>query len=352
MPRRTRKRKRRRAPQPRWASWPEQRLLNLPMRKLKLTLRGSWLADCLRELNGELKAQGIRIRPHAWISSEWFSPENIPGIAIPFYLAHPRLMRLERKMIIDVEGGTRAECMRILRHEAGHVVQHAYQLQRRHRWRQLFGRSSKRYPSYYRPNPASRNFVQHLRLWYAQSHPDEDFAETFAVWLSPRSNWRTRYEGWPALKKLQYVDELMAEIAGQKPLRTRRIEVEPLRKLRKTLGEHYRKKLEHYAVDTPRVYDRDLLRIFSNNPRHRQSPPAAAFIRHHRATIRRMVSKWTGEYQITLDTVLDEMVDRCRELKLRAVGSDRQLRMDFTVLLTAKTVHSLYSPMRRQWIAL
>jgi putative zinc-binding metallo-peptidase len=350
MARRTRRKNK--ASQPRWASWPDQRLLNLPMRKLKLTLRGSWLADCLRELNGELKEQGIRIRPHAWISNEWFSPENIPGIAIPFYLAHPRLMRLERKMIIDVEGGTRAECMRILRHEAGHVVQHAYQLQRRRRWRQLFGRSSKRYPSYYRPNPASRNFVQHLRLWYAQSHPDEDFAETFAVWLTPRSNWRTRYEGWPALKKLQYVDELMAEIAGQKPLRTRRIEVEPLRKLRRTLGEHYKKKLEHYAVDTPRVYDRDLLRIFSNNPRHRQSPPAAAFIRHHRATIRRMVSKWTGEYQITLDTVLDEMFDRCRELKLRAVGSERQLRMDFTVLLTAKTVHSLYSPMRRQWIAL
>jgi putative zinc-binding metallo-peptidase len=350
MARRTKRKSK--ASQPRWASWPDQRLLNLPMRKLKLTLRGSWLADCLRELNGELKEQGIRIRPHAWISSEWFSPADIPGIAIPFYLVHPRLMRLERKMIIDVEGGTHAECMRILRHEAGHVVQHAYQLQRRRRWRQLFGRSSKRYPSYYRPNPASRNFVQHLRLWYAQSHPDEDFAETFAVWLTPRLNWRTRYEGWPALKKLQYVDELMAEIAGQKPLRTRRIEVEPLRKLRRTLGEHYKKKLEHYAADTPRVYDRDLLRIFSNNPRHRQSPPAAAFIRHHRATIRRMVSKWTGEYQITLDTVLDEMVDRCRELKLRAVGSDRQLRMDFTVLLTAKTVHSLYSPMRRQWIAL
>ena len=352
MPRRTRKR--RRPPQPRWASWPDQRLLNLPMHKLKLALRGSWLADCLRELNGELKAQGIRIRPHAWISSEWFSPENTPGIAIPFYLAHPRLMRLERKMIIDVEGGTRAECMRILRHEAGHVVQHAYQLQRRRRWQQLFGRSSKRYPSYYRPNPASRNFVQHLRLWYAQSHPDEDFAETFAVWLTPRSNWRTRYEGWPALKKLQYVDELMAEIAGRSRCCTRRIEVEPLRKLRKTLGEHYQQEARALRRSTRRrVYDRDLLRIFSNNPRHRHSPPAAAFLRHHRAHHPADgVAKWTGEYQITLDTVLDEMIDRCRELKLRAVGSDRQLRTDFTVLLTAKTVHSLYSPLRRQWFAL
>ena len=129
-------------------------------------------------------------------------------------------MKLEKKMMLDVEGGTWSECMAILRHEAGHTLQHAYQLQRRRRWQQLFGPSSKRYPRYYRPNPASRHFVQHLRLWYAQSHPDEDFAETFAVWLKPRSNWRTRYAGWPALKKLEYVDELMDEIAGKRPLLT------------------------------------------------------------------------------------------------------------------------------------
>jgi hypothetical protein len=336
----------------RWAAWPDEELFKLRLKDLKLTLRGTWLQDCLDELYKELAQKGLRLRPHAWISDEWFSPDDTPGIAFPFYLAHPRLMRLERKMIIDVEGGTRTECMRILRHEAGHVVQHSYALHRRRRWQELFGRSSTRYPSYYRPNPASRNFVQHLRLWYAQSHPDEDFAETFAVWLTPRSNWRKRYEGWPALKKLQYVDELMAEIAGQKPVLARRIVVDPLDRMRTTLGEHYKKKLERYSFDTPRTYDRDLLRIFSNNPRHRHSPPASAFIRHHRAYIRRLVSKWTGEYQLTLDMVLDEMIERCRELKLRAVGSERQLRLNFIVLLTAKTVHSLYSPSRRQWFAL
>ncbi|MBM3530563.1 MAG: hypothetical protein FJX62_20975 [Alphaproteobacteria bacterium] len=347
-----RRKRKKRVPQPRWASWPDQRLLAMPMRDLKLSLRGSWLNECLRELNAEMKERGLAVKPHAWISSEWFSPSDTPGIAFPFYLAHPRLMRLERKMIIDVEGGTRAECMRILRHEAGHVVQHAYALHKRRRWQDLFGRSSTRYPSSYRPNPASRNYVQHLRLWYAQSHPDEDFAETFAVWLTPRYNWRKRYEGWPALKKLQYVDELMAEIAGQKPLLRRRVEVDPLRKLRFTIGEHYKKKLEHYSMDAPRTYDRDLLRIFSNNPRHGRSPSAANFIRHHRASFRRLVAKWTGEHQLTLDTVLDEMIERCRELKLRAAGPERQLRQDFTVLLTAKTVHSLYSPQRRQWFAL
>ena len=107
--------------QPRWAAWPDERLMKLRLKDLKLPLRGTWLAECLRELQDEMKEKGLKVRPHAWLSSEWFSPSDTPGIAFPFYLAHPRLMRLERKMIIDVEGGTHAECMRILRHEAGHV---------------------------------------------------------------------------------------------------------------------------------------------------------------------------------------------------------------------------------------
>jgi hypothetical protein len=335
-----------------WASLPDEELLQLRLKDLKVTIEGTWLAQRLEELHEELAERGLRIRPHAWMSNEWFSPDDTPGIAIPFYLAHPRLMRLERKMIIDVEGGTVPECMRILRHEAGHVVQVSYQLQRRRRWQELFGPSSIRYPKYYRPNPASRRYVYHLPLWYAQSHPDEDFAETFAVWLTPRSNWRKRYEGWPALKKLEYVDELMAEIAAEKPQVTRRLRVDPLSQLTQTLAEHYQKKREHYAVDYPKIYDRDLRRIFSDNPRHRRSPAASAFLRRNRARIRQIVSKWTGEYQLTLDAVFDDMIGRCRELKLRAVGSERQLRMEFIVLLTAKTVHSLYSPSRRQWLAL
>jgi len=335
-----------------WARLPDEELLQLRLKDLKLTVEGTWLEDRLDDLYGELEQRGVRVRPHAWMAEEWFSPDTTPGIALPFYLAHPRLMRLERKMIIDVEGGSLTECMRILRHEAGHVVQHSYQLQRRRRWQRLFGHSTERYPSYYRPNPASKHFVQHLRLWYAQSHPDEDFAETFAVWLRPRFDWRKRYAGWPALKKLEYVDELMAELATERPALTRRLRVDPLSALTHTLAEHYEKKKERYVFETPTTYDRDLQRIFSDHPRHRQSRAASTFLRENRAKIRRMVSQWTGEYQLILDTVLDEMIDRCRELKLRAVGSERQLMMDFAVLLTARTVHSLYDPARRQWIAL
>jgi hypothetical protein len=335
-----------------WESLSDEQLLKRRLSSLRVTVEGTWLEDCVGNLHEELAERGIRLRPHAWISSEWFSPENTPGIAIPFYLAHPRLMKLEKKMILDVEGGTWSECMAILRHEAGHTIQHAYQLHRRRRWQQLFGPSSRRYPRYYRPNPASRHFVQHLRLWYAQSHPDEDFAETFAVWLRPRSSWRTRYAGWPALKKLEYVDELMGEIAGKRPLLMNRERVDPLGRLSETLAEHYKKRQALYALDTPRTYDRDLYKLFSADPRHRRSQPASMFIRRHRARIRKLVAKWTGENQLTLDAVLDDMITRCREHNLRAVGSERKLFMDFTVLLTAKTMHALFGPLRRKWIAL
>src|ERR1700760_2557704 len=335
-----------------WEKLSDEQLLKRRLSTLRVTVEGTWLEDCLNTLYEELEERGIRLRPHAWISSEWFSPADVPGIAIPFYLTHPRLMKIEKKMMLDVEGGTWAECMAILRHEAGHTVQQAYQLHRRRRWQQLFGLSSKSYPLHYPPNPASRRYVQHLRLWYAQSHPDEDFAETFAVWLRPRSNWRTRYAGWPALKKLEYVDELMGEIAGKRPLLTSREPVDPLHELSETLGSHYQKKQAFYAISPPKTYDRDLYRLFSANPRHRMAQPASVFIRRHRAHLRQLVARWTGEDQLTLDAVLDDMITRCRVHNLRAVGSERKLLSEFTVLLTAKTMHALFGPSRRKWIAL
>ena len=335
-----------------WASLRDERLLKLRFRDLKLRIEGTWLERRLRDLFDELDQRGIRIRPHVWLSDEWFTPDDTPGFAIPFYLAHPRLMQLERKKIMEVEGGTRRECLRIMRHEMGHVVQQVYKLHRRRRWQRLFGPSSRHYPSYYRPNPASRKYVQHLRLWYAQAHPAEDFAETFAVWLNPRSGWRKRYEAWPALKKLEYVDELMAEIARKRPARTRRFRVDPTSRLSTTLEEHYRRRQAQYGGGTPKIYDRDLRRLFSDNPRHRRALAATTFIRQNRRRIRQVVSKWTGEYQLTLDAVLEDMIARCRELNLRAVGSERKLRLEFTVLLTAKMVHSLYGSARRRWVRL
>jgi hypothetical protein len=333
-----------------WEKWTNEELFDLRLCDLGVTLEGIWLEDCMERLSAELERRALHFRPHVWLSHDWFSPDGIPGIAIPFYLAHPRLMRLERSLMLEVEGGSRDECMKILRHECGHAIQHAYQLQRRRRWQDLFGKSSQKYPEVYRPNPASRRYVQHLRLYYAQSHPDEDFAETFAVWFQPRAVWRKRYSGWPALKKLEYVDELMEELKEAPLIIRSRQQVDPLHKITRTLREYYEEKQRLYRVSSPDLYDRDLTRLFSDDPKHRPYELASKFLRRNRAEIRRLVSRWTGEYQFTLEQVLNDMMSRCRELKLRAVGSERELRMDFAVLLTVQTMHSLYS--RKNWIAL
>ncbi len=340
------------APRPRlfWRRYSDERLLTVRICDLGVRVEGTWLEEAVGELHDDLARRDVRLRPHAWLSHDWFSPDNVPGIAIPFYLAHPRLTRLERSQMLEVEGGSREDCLRILRHECGHAVQHAWQLHRRRRWQQVFGRASRRYPDFYRPNPASRAFVQHLRLYYAQSHPAEDFAETFAVWMQPRAIWRKRYDGWPALQKLEYVDELMQELTPLKPPVRTRSRIEPLNTIRMTLGEYYAHKREQYSAGQPDIYDRELRRLFSDDPANRHRELASTFLRRNRTEIRRLVSKWTGEYQFTLDQVLEDMIGRCRELRLRAAAPDRQLRVDFGMLLAVKTVHYLYS--RRNWIAL
>ena len=156
--------------------------------------------------------------------------------------------------------------MRILRHEAGHCIDTAYRLSRRRRWRETFGKSTAPYPEFYKPKPYSKSYVLHLEPWYAQSHPAEDFAETFAVWLKPRSPWRAQYEGWPALKKIELVDTLMNEIGDKKPVVVTRQHVDPLRKLRKTLREHYEERRARYGIDNPSNFDRDLRRCFPTLP--------------------------------------------------------------------------------------
>ncbi len=330
-----------------WADWPDEKLLDVKMCDLNLRIRGSGLERRIRQLFGELKDRGLRFRPHFWISDDWFTPDGVPGIAIPFYVAHPRLARLEEHHMLEVEGGTPEWCMQILRHETGHAIDNAYLLRRRRQRHQLFGKSSTPYPDYYTPKPYSKSFVLHLDTWYAQSHPDEDFAETFAVWLNPESMWRERYAGWPALKKLEYVDQLMREIAGQEPQVISKARLEPLSRLRKTLRQHYKKKREYYGLEYPNFYDRDLRRLFSNASEFTSNMWAASFLKRYRKEVRRKVAGWTGEYQYTIDRVLEDMIERCRELNLRLAVPEDQAKLDFLVLLTVQTMNYLHSGRHR-----
>lgn len=330
-----------------WSSLSDEELLDVRLCDLGLTIAGSWLEPRVSELYDELEARGLAFRPHVWLSAEWFTPDGVPGVAVPFYLAHPRLMRLEKAEMLEVEGGTPAWCMQILRHEAGHAFDNAYALRRRRRRTKLFGRPTTPYPDFYLPKPYSKSFVLHLDSWYAQSHPDEDFAETFAVWLTPDSDWRSRYADWPALRKLEYIDELMHEIAGRPPLVTTRRRVEPIERLRTTLRRYYARKRTHYGVDHPNFYDRDLRRLFSAAPEYRPNPKASRFIHRIRRDVRRLVAEATGSYQYTIDRVIEDIVDRCSELNLRLKYPEDRTKLDFTILVTVQTMNYLHSGRHR-----
>lgn len=333
--------------EPAWAGWSDEQLLDLRLCDLRLDLKRSQVREQIDRLHGELAAHRLVFRPHCWLSSEWFSPDGVPGIAIPFYLAHPRLAKLELNQMLEVEGGTPESCMRILRHEAGHAIENAYRLRRRRDRRQLFGKSSTSYPKFYTPKPYSKSFVLHLDMWYAQSHPDEDFAETFAVWLNPDSMWRERYADWPALKKLEYVDGVMRDLAGKPPLVRSRLQVDPLPRLRKTLRDHYRDKRLRYGLEHPTFYDRDLRRLFTDAPEAANNKSAATFLAQVRKEVCRKVAGWTGEYRYTIDRVLEDMIRRCRELNLRLASPEEQAKMDFAVLLTVQTMNYLHSGRHR-----
>jgi hypothetical protein len=184
--------------------------------------------------------------------------------------------------------------------------------------------------------------VQHLRAYYAQAHPDEDFAETFAVWMQPRARWRRQYADWPALRKLEYVDELMEELRGKRAPVNIRLRVAPVSKLDMTLREYYDEKRAFYAVDYPSTYDAELRRVFSEAPRHANRELAARFIKRHRNEIRSLVTRWTNESDFTVDQLLRDMIGRSRDLKLRVGGPEKKVLMDFAGTLAVRSVHFLY----------
>jgi hypothetical protein len=322
-----RRRKTVRRREPSWVHLSDEELLQKRFCDLRLTLKHSPVEKQVRKLEAALRRRGIHFRPHLWLSTEWFSPDGVPGIAVPFYMAHPRLMRLERKQMEEVEGGNESWLLRILRHELAHALDNAFRLRRRKGWRRMFGKASQPYPHTYHPRPASRNFVLHLGHWYAQSHPTEDFAETFAVWMQPKARWRRDYAGWPALKKLEFVDELMNSIRGERPVVRNRELIEPLRENTRTLAQHYAWKRKRYELETTDAYDLRLKRIFGKQHRQgRRAMQASRFVRQIRPQLERLLIRRSRLHPYLVHHVLRTVIARCRELDLVLNKSQREAK--------------------------
>jgi len=300
----------------------ESNLWSTPIRDLDLTIAGTRLEPILHEFQGELTAAALtRVRPRFYLSTEWGVPFETVAIAIPFYLARPDLTALHAERVGHVEGFDRADILRYLRHEMGHVINYAYRLYDEEEWVKQFGSITQPNGEDYRPEPFSRRYVRHLPGWYAQKHPDEDWAETFAVWMTPGLDWRTEYGGWPvAAAKLAYCERAMAAVRERDPIVTAAELDEDVGDIEYSLGQYYRDDPDSRS-DMPPGLDGALLAIFEDlKPEGGMSleeplAPADRLIRRLEPELMANVFRWTGHFPERTRVLLRFLAERAGHLE-------------------------------------
>jgi len=310
-----------------------QAILQTPIRDLGLKIEGSPLERFVTQLYRELESKKLtKFRPACYLTDEWGCPSGEPVIGIPFYLASAELAQLEKETN-DLEDAR--EIMMYLRHEAGHAFNYAYRLHRTPEWKSFFGPFRRPYHDNYRPVPFSRNHVRHLAGWYAQKHPDEDFAETFAVWLTPRSSWRKRYRGWGAMEKLRYMDRIARELGNMDPIRRRGQPDITVEEMETTVADFFQRDGERIPL-AEQALDTDLRDIFDASRRRKTAQPAEQFLHAHRKQVVDKVAYWTGAQRPLIKKLLEAIELRVGELKLFADrGRESEHLIQITVYATA-----------------
>jgi hypothetical protein len=321
---------------PSWEHLSDEELLQWRIADLKTSIPGSPVERRVQQLYDELAARGLVFRPPCYLTTEWLTPDRIPAVGIPFYLTHPRLIKLERTMMLEAEGESETTCMKLLRHETGHAINYAYRLYRKSRWRELFGKFTLPYdPHSYTMRPYSKQFVVHLKDSYAQAHPDEDFAETFAVWLTPGLDWRKKYTGWNALKKLEYVDHLMRNIASHPPPVKEFKRLWAADRVRSTLGNYYKNKQRAFGEGYLGFYDALLLKLFSVDEHH-DAVSASNFLQKHRKQLINEIAHWARLPKYSVQQLLARLSQRAREMKLFLRTSPEQTLLTIGISITAQ----------------
>ena len=323
--------------------WEHERsqLLGRRISELGLSIRGTRVERLAARLHLELATRDIAFRPPVYLSDEWGCPDGSPIIGVPFYLADARLERIEAEHAGSIESDE--EAMRYLRHEAGHAVNYAFRLHERPDFASLFGDYSRPYREHYATDPLSRAHVRHILGWYAQKHPDEDFAETFAVWLTPNLDWRTDYAGWTALVKLEWVDTVMHEVSAQSPSMTDVSDDDvPVEAMHWTVAEHYADE-ESLVLGDARQFDGDLRRIFAGAADAPAGEPAASYLARHEGELVARVAYWAGVRPSSARSLMHALQARSSALELLVMGLDATTLIELTAFGTAVLLHWRYT---------
>ncbi|HSQ36113.1 MAG TPA: hypothetical protein VLQ89_08995, partial [Candidatus Binatia bacterium] len=321
-------------------------LLNTRISDLNLSISRSPIEPLVRRLHRELDAKGFRFRPEVYLTDSWGCPDRIPVIGVPFYLADERLARIEEEQTGEIEDAKRI--MTLLRHEAGHAINYAYRLWRRPSWEEIFGRFTRPYRDVFRPDQLSREYVKHISVYpygrtYAQKHPDEDFAETFAVWLTPRIGWRVRYRNWPVMRKLLYVNRLMKEIRCRPAENFRVRLLRPVENMNVLLADMYGKKAQRYRR-AARGYVDDRLREVFPSVRGESLRPAFELFRKLRTRLLGRVVLWSELSEREVAAILQKLETRSETLKLSyRPGQEGERIMDVVSLVVALALDYAYT---------
>lgn len=316
-----------------------------PIRDLGLKIAGTWLEPVLAEFEAELQGRGIRrVRPHFYLSTEWGVPFGTVSIAIPFYLVREDLTALHAERWGHVEGVGRIDVLRYLRHEMGHVMNYAYLLYEEEEWVRYFGSITQPYVEEYRPEPFSRRFVRHLPGWYAQKHPDEDWAETFAVWMTPRLEWRAEYADWPeALAKLEYCDRTMRALREREPVTRAEDLDEDVSELPYTVEQLYGG-ADPEGSEFPRGLDGALRAIFEESlPEGAAAQPASRLIRRLERDLATSVYMWTGHFPERTRALVRHLAGRADQLgQVYPEGREAPAAVGLTTLVTSLAMNYVY----------
>jgi hypothetical protein len=315
-------------------------LAAVPIRDLGLRIAGTPLEAIIAEFQTELAHAAIkRLRPHFYLSTEWGVPFGTISIAIPFYLARRDLTALHEQRHGHVEGARRADILRYLRHEMGHVVNYSYQLYEQQEWIKRFGSITQPYEEEYRPEPFSRRFVQHLPGFYAQKHPDEDWAETFAVWMTPGRDWRGEYTDWPeALAKLEYCDRTVRAMADRDPPVTATDPDEDVDHLGYSLDQFYG--TAPTGEELPRGLDGALRSIFEDTG---GAEPAAGLLRRLERDLMDSVYRWTGHFPERTRELVRHLAGRAEALRLAYAAENQEAAtVAVTTLVTALAMNHVH----------
>jgi len=308
--------------------------LRTPLCQIPLKKRGSIALKCLEQVRLELKSKGINFNFHYWASDDWFCPDGITGIAIPFYLFNEQALTLEQKYIGHAEGKTEEECLKLIRHELGHAIDNAFHLRDCEERREIFGDHRIKYPKEYIKKPFSRSYVLHLGDNYAQAHPEEDWAETFAVWLDPKSNWKEKYKDWKALKKLEYVDSIMTGLRGKRAKTICRDTLDEISTLGISYKSYLSRKLKNKSKYKAPLFKKNINRVFSSGKRIN----ALSYLKVHEREICIRVAKNTNQYHYIIKDVMRELKNECRERNLTLRHTRRETHAPLINMLSKSTL--------------